>query len=112
MRRTECLIPRAESALGKVGGALPRVPAKGTPPEIPAAFPFRPMFKNGPRRQGCVSPRTNRAPLTAAGRSEELPMTRERRQMQRQNLSPFAAGCGLPLVGPELLNKFGVDKTS
>lgn len=26
--------------------------------------------------------------------------------------SPFAALCGLPLVGPELLNNFGVGKTS
>jgi len=112
MRRTLFCIPRAESARGKVRGALPRTPARGTPPETPAAFPFRFMFQNGPRRQGCAAPRINRAPLTAPGRSENLPMTRERRQIQRQNLSSFTALCGLPLVGPELLNKFGVDKTS
>jgi len=29
-----------------------------------------------------------------------------------QNLSSLAALCGLPLVGPELHDKFGVDKTS
>jgi len=112
MQWSKCLMPRAENARGKVLGALPRVPARGTPPETPAAFPFRSMFQNGPRRQGFASPRTNRAPLTAPGRSEDLPMTRERRQIQRQNLSWFAAPCGLPLVGPELLNKFGVDKPS
>jgi hypothetical protein len=114
----------AQKARGKVRGALPRIPARGTPPETPAAFPFASMFQNGPRRQGCAPenlfkpgkdfppPRTNRAPLTAAGRSEDLPMTRERRQIQRQNLSSFAALSGLPLVGPELHDKFGVDKPS
>ncbi len=106
------LLYAAQKPRGKVRGALPRVPARGTPPETPAAFPFRFMFQNRPRRQGFASPRTNRAPLTAPGRSEDLSMTRERRQIQRQNLSPFAAGCGLPLVGPELREKFGVDKTS
>lgn len=105
-------MPRAENARGKVLGALPRIPARGTPPETPAAFPFPSMFQNGPRRQGFASPRTNRAPLTAPGRSEDSPMTRERRQIQTQNLSWFAALCGLPLVGPELPNKFRVDKTS
>jgi hypothetical protein len=47
-----------------------------------APFPFITMFQNGPRRPGCApgnlfnprkdfpSPRPNRAPWTAAGRSE------------------------------------------
>jgi hypothetical protein len=100
MRRTRCLTPRAENARGKVLGALPRIPARGTPLETPAAFPFRSMLQNGPRRQGFASPRTNRAPLTAPGRSEDFPMTRERRQIQRQNLSSSAALCGLPLSAP------------
>ncbi len=112
MWRTRCLMPHAENARGKVLGALPRIPARGTPPETPAAFPFRSMFQNGPRRQGFASPRTNRAPWTAPGRSEDFPMTRERRRIQRQNLSSSAALCGLPLVGPELLEKCGVDKPS
>ena len=49
-----------------------------------APFPFTSMFQNGPRRQGCAAenlfkpgkdsppPRTNRAPLPAPGRSEDL----------------------------------------
>jgi hypothetical protein len=102
----------AQKARGKVRGARPRIPARGMPPETPAAFPFRSMFQNGPRRQGCASPRTPRAPLTAPGRSEDLPVTRERRQIQRQNLSSLAALCGLPLVGPQPHDNFGVDKTS
>ena len=60
-----------------------------------APFPFASMFQNGPRRQACAPenlfkprkdsppPRTHRALLPAAGRSEDLPMRRERGQMQR-----------------------------
>ena len=76
-----------------------------------APFPFTPMFSNGRRSPGCAQenlfktgkdfppPRTDRAPWTAAGRSEDLPMRRERGQMQRQNHLQFAVLCGLPLVG-------------
>ena len=90
----------------------------------PAPFPFVLMFQNGPRRQGYAPenlfktgkdfplPRTNRAPLTAAGRSEALPMRRERGQMQRENHWQLVDLCHLPLVGPELHNTFGVGKTS
>src|ERR1700730_10516198 len=71
------------------------------------------MFHNGPRRQGFAPenlfkpakdsppPRTNRAPLPAPGRSENLPMRRERGQMQWPNRSEFGAAHRLPLVGPE-----------
>jgi hypothetical protein len=76
-----------------------------------APFPFTSMFQNGPRRQGFAPgnlfkpgkdsppPRTNRAPLPAPGRSENLPMRRERGQMQRPNRSEFGAAHRLPLVG-------------
>jgi hypothetical protein len=76
-----------------------------------APFPFIAMFQNGPRRQGCSPenlfktgkdfppPRTNRAPLPAPGRSEDLPLRRERVQMQRPNHSEFVVNCVLPLVG-------------
>lgn len=100
------LMPAAKSAGGKVRGALPRTPAR-RPPETPARFPFRLMFQNGPRCQGFAPPRITRAPLTAPGRSENSAGTRESAQMQSS-----AAPLGLPLVGPELLNKFGVDKPS
>ena len=30
--------------------------------------------------------------------------------MQRSNLSPFVAGCGLPLIGPELRKTFALDQ--
>ena len=82
MRRPGYWMPRAEDARGKVLGALPRIPARGIPPETPARFPFCPRFQNGPRRQGFATPRINRAPLTAPGRSEDLPMRRESGQLQ------------------------------
>ena len=93
-------------------GRCPR-PRQGRSPETPAPFPFCSMFRNGPRPQGCATenlfksrkdfppPRTNRAPLTAAGRSKDLTMTRERGLMQ----SRFAAQRRLPLVGPGAARK-------
>ena len=78
-------------------GAAPH-PARGfTPPETPAPFPSDSMFQNGPRCQGFASPRTNRAPLTAPGRSEDLPYMRERALTE----STLEAVYRLPLVGPE-----------
>jgi hypothetical protein len=50
-RRADGLTPRANSARGKVRGALPRTPARGTPPETPAPLPFTASFQNGP---GCA----------------------------------------------------------
>jgi len=81
-KESECWIPRANSARGKVRGALPRIPARGTPPETPAPFPSNDIFQNGPRRQGSATPRKKRAPLTAPGRSERLTEMRERGLMQ------------------------------
>jgi hypothetical protein len=80
-----------------------------------APFPFTSMFQNGPRRQGCAPenlfkpgkdsppPRKKRAPLPAPGRSEDLPMRRERGQTQRPKPSQLAAAYRLPMVGPEAL---------
>lgn len=89
-----------------------------------APFPFTTMFQNGPRRPGCAPenlfktgkdsppPRSHRAPWTAAGRSEDFSMRRERGQMQSHNDLQLVARCRLPLVGPEFHKMFGVDKTS
>jgi hypothetical protein len=38
--RRGCFMPRAKNARGEVRGALP---ARGTPPETPARFPFCPI---------------------------------------------------------------------
>ena len=78
-----------------------------------APFPFSSMFQNGPRPQGSAPenlckptkdsppPRTPRAPLTAAGRSEDFPTRRERGQMQTPNHAQLPAPACLPLLGAE-----------
>ena len=75
-----------------------------------ASFPFTSMFQNGPRRPGSAPenlfkpgkdsppPRTNRAPLPAAGRSEDFPMRRERRQIQRPIHSGVVRSFRVPIV--------------
>jgi hypothetical protein len=55
-------LPPAKNAGGKVLGALAR---------SLAPFPSPQILQNGPRRQGSAAPRTNRAPLTAPGRSDK-----------------------------------------
>src|ERR1019366_3488687 len=90
------LMPRANSARGKVLGGLPRSPARGAPPETPPPLPLPPLFHNRPppprvaggelsppQKNPPPPPRLKRAPWTAAGRSENLLVKRERGQMQR-----------------------------
>jgi hypothetical protein len=70
MERTAFFMPRQKRAV-RYAGRRPAPRQGGYPLRPPARFPFYPMFQNGPRRQGCAPPRTTRAPLTAAGRSED-----------------------------------------
>ena len=82
-------------------GAAPH-PARGfPPPETPAPFPSDSIFQNRPRCQGFAAPRAKRAPLTAPGRSEDLPNMRERALTE----STLGAVSRLPLVGPEFFEK-------
>jgi len=77
-----------------------------------APFPFVPIFQNGPRRQGCASPRKTGAPLTAPVRSENFPMRRERGRLQRQkNLGLWFAAASR-WSAPDYITRYGVDKTS
>jgi hypothetical protein len=101
-------IPRAKSARGKVRGALPRIPARGTPPETPGPLSLLPHVpeRSSPSRVRCAA--QNRRALDRSGPFRRFTEIRESGQMQ----SPFAAPCGLPLVGPELHDNFGVDKPS
>jgi hypothetical protein len=65
-RRTHCWMPRAKSARGKVLGALPRIPARGTPPETPGPLSLLPHVpeRSSPSRVRFAAP-NNGAPLTA-----------------------------------------------
>jgi hypothetical protein len=106
--RTECFMPRAKDARGKVRGALPRTPARGIPPETPgplSLLPYVPERSSPSRvRFAAHKPRA----LDRSGPFPRLTVIRESGLMQ----SSLAALPGLPLVGPELHDKFGVDKTS
>ena len=87
------LMPRKKRAV-RCAGLLPASPHQGGgPPGPPGPFPFFAMFQNGPRRQGFAAPRKKRAPLTAAGRSENPTEIRERGLVRN---GPAAS---LPLVG-------------
>jgi hypothetical protein len=70
-KRTGFWLPRQQRAV-RCTGRCPGTPPGGNPLRPPPPFPPGPRFRNGPRRQGFAAPRTNRAPLTAPGRSENL----------------------------------------
>lgn len=108
MWRTECLMPRAENARGKVLGALPRIPARGTPPETPGPLS---LLLHVPERSSPSRVRFAAHKPRALDRSGPFRRSTEIRE-SGQLQSPFPALAGLPLVGPELYDKFGVDKTS
>ena len=87
-----------------------------------APFPFLTMFQNGPRRPGWRSAKSfqkqkrfssaahNPRALDSCGPFRRL--TNEKGKGANPKARPFAALYCLPLVGPELHEKFGVDKTS
>jgi len=108
MRRTSFCMPRAKNARGKVRGALPRIPARGTPPETPGPLSLPPYVpeRSSPSRVRFAAHKPRA--LDGSGPFRRLTEIRESGQMQ----SPLAAGSCLPLVGPELHDKFGVDKPS
>jgi hypothetical protein len=108
MEHTLGCMPRAEDARGKVLGALPRIPARGTPPETPGPLSLLPQVPERPSPSRVRFAAQKRRALDRCGPFRRLPEIRESGQMQ----SSLAAGSGLPLVGPELLKQFGVDKPS
>ncbi len=108
MRRTLFLMPRAENARGKVHGAPPRIPARGTPPETPGPLS---LLLHVPERSSPSRVRFAAQKPRALDRSGPFRRWTEIRE-SGQLQSPFAAPSGLPMVGHELHDKFGVDKTS
>jgi hypothetical protein len=107
-KQTHCCIPRAKSARGKVLGALPRTPARGTPPETPGPLSLLPQVpeRSSPSRVRCAAHKPRA--LDRSGPFRRFTEIRESGQLQ----SSLAALSGLPLVGPELRDNFRVDKTS
>lgn len=91
-RRTAFLSPPAKAARGKVRGTLPRVPAREDNPETP-----------GPLSFGALGSRTVLRTVPKIGSEKG----------KRAHAKPVSicGSCRPPLVGPETLNHFGVDKT-
>lgn len=129
MWRTEYLMPRAEIARGKVHGALPRTPARGTPPETPGPLSLPPYVpeRSSPSRvrsgksfqtrkrfsSAAHDPRSARVPRRALDRCGPFQrLINEKGKRANAKPSHFAAQCGLPWVGPEPHDNFGVDKPS
>ena len=117
---TSFLMPRAKTARGKVRGALPRIPTRGTPPETPGRFPFTLYLpeRSSPSRVRSGKSFQNRKRFSSAAHSRPGPLRavpkigNEKGKRANANPSQLAALFRLPLVGTELLNHFGVDKTS
>jgi hypothetical protein len=112
MWQPDSLMPRAENARGKVRGALPRIPARGTPPEPPGplSLPFHVPERSSPSRvrSAAHKPRA----LDRCGPFRRLTNEKGKRANAKTNPFRFVALCGLPLVGPEPHDNFGVDKPS
>jgi hypothetical protein len=112
MWRKGCWMSRAENARGKVRGALPRIRARGTPPETPGrlCLPLHVPERSSPSRV----PFAAHQPRALDGSGPFRRFTNDKGKAATTKAKPFLVrgSGGLPLVGPELLNKFGVDKTS
>ena len=106
-------MPRAENARGKVGGALPRTPARGTPPETPGplSLPSHVPERSSPSRVRSAAHK----PRALDGSGPFRRSANEKGKRANAKPSPFAARCGLPMVGPDLhtnCENCGVDKSS
>ena len=104
MRRALFCIPRKKRAV-RYAGRCP-APRQGDTPWTPGPLslsPHVPERSSSSRvRSAAHTPRA----LDASGPFRRFTEIRESGQMQS------AASCGLPMVGPELHDKFGVDKPS
>jgi hypothetical protein len=76
----------------------------------PARFPFACFVpeRSSPSRVRCAAHQPRALDRSGPFRT----LTHNKGKRANANLSQFAALCGLPLVGPELRDKFRVDKTS
>ena len=110
--RTVCLMPRANNARGKVLGALPRTPARGTPPETPGPLSLQLHLpeRSSPSRVRFAAQKARALDGSGPFRNAHLDKGKGANAKTKTRL--LAADAGLPLVGPELHDKFGVDKTS
>jgi hypothetical protein len=107
VKRTELFMPRKQRAV-RYAGRCP-APRQGSyPPETPGPLSLLPHVpeRSSPSRVRFAAHKPRA--LDGSGPFRRLTETRESGQLQ----SSLAAGSCLPLVGPELHEKFGVDKPS
>ena len=106
MQRTSFFMPRKKRAV-RYAGRRP-APRQGDTPWTPGPLSLLPQVPERSSlsrvRFAAHKPRA----LDSSGPFRRFTEIRESGPLQ----SPFAAPSGLPLVGPELHHKFGVDKTS
>ena len=95
MQRAECSMPRKKRAV-RYAGRCP-APRQGDTPWTPGPLSLLPQV-----------PERSSTSRVRSGPFRRLTEIRESGQLQ----SPPAAGSCLPLVGPELHDKFGVDRPS
>ncbi len=106
MKRRKFFMPRKKRAV-RYAGRCP-APRQGDTPWTPGPLSLLPQVpeRSSPSRVRSAAHKTRA--LDRCGPFRRLTEIRESGQLQ----SPLAAGSCLPLVGPELHNKFGVDKPS
>ena len=108
MERAEFFMPRQKRAV-RYAGRCP-APRQGDTPWTPGPLSLLPHVpeRSSPSRVRCAAHKPRALDCSGPFRR----FTNEKGKRPNANPSHSAALCGLPSVGPELLNNFGVDKTS
>ncbi len=108
MGRTAFFMPRQKRAV-RYAGRCP-APRQGDTPWTPSPLSLLPHVpeRSSPSRVRSAAQK----PRALDGSGPFRRFAHEKGKRANANPSPFAALCGLPLVGPELHNNFGVDKPS
>ena len=109
MERTEFFMPRKQRAV-RYAGCCPAPRQGGYPPGTPGPLSLLPHVpeRSSPSRVRFAAHK----PRALDGSGPFRRFTNEKGKRANANPSHSAALCGLPLVGPELHHKFGVDKPS
>ena len=108
MRRTGFFMPRQQRAVRKAG-CCP-APRQGDAPWTPGplSLPLHVPERSSPSRVRFAAHKSRALDRSGPFRR----FTNDKGKRANANPSHSAARCALPLVGPELHDKFGVDKTS
>ena len=108
MKRAEFFMPRKQRAV-RYAGRCP-APRQGDAPWTPGplSLPLHVPERSSPSRVRFAAHKPRALDRSGPFRR----FTNEKGKRANANPSHFAALCGLPLVGPELHDKVGVDKPS